>query len=474
MIFDIPKNEPSIIKVLGVGGGGSNAVSFMYKDGIVGVEFGISNTDAQALEVSPVPTKIHLGPTLTEGRGAGSKPQVGKQACLESTDAINEFLGDETKMLFITAGMGGGTGTGAAPVIAQAAREKDILTIGIVTVPFQFEGRRRKELGIAGLEELKKHVDTIVVVSNDKLREMHGDLKISEAFGKADNILATAAKAIAEIITVPGYINVDFEDVNFVMRDSGVAILGNGVADGEGRAMAAIDAALHSPLLEDNNIRGAQCVLVNITSGSKEATMDEISAINDFVQEEAGEGTDLIWGNCYDESLGDALRVTVIATGFQKKAEQQRLTINQEKPKVVNLDERDESNALYALGSDAEPMSIELEAPASRKYSRKEILNMKHTNREPQHNDYDPFEEERNRLKMERMKRMNARRAKAAKPNNIQKDLKSIEDEPAYKRKKVHLDDLKDDETEFSRHTINEQNEFDAYSNNSFLHDNVD
>ncbi|MBL7794575.1 MAG: cell division protein FtsZ, partial [Saprospiraceae bacterium] len=286
MLFDLPKGESPIIKLIGVGGGGSNAVTHMFKQGIVGVDFAICNTDSQAMEMSPVPTKIQLGPFLTEGRGAGSKPNIGKLACEESIEDVRKYLENNCRMLFITAGMGGGTGTGAAPIIAKTAREMDILTVGIITLPFTFEGRRRTEQGTDGLSELRKHVDTLIVISNDKLRQIYGNLSISEAFAEADNILTTAAKGIAEIITVPGYVNVDFEDVNTVMRDSGVAIMGTATAAGEDRAKRAVDEALHSPLLEDNHIKGAQHILLNISSGTKEVTMDEIFEITEFVQEE--------------------------------------------------------------------------------------------------------------------------------------------------------------------------------------------
>ncbi|MCB0553335.1 MAG: cell division protein FtsZ, partial [Phaeodactylibacter sp.] len=283
MVFDLPRDESPIIKVLGVGGGGSNAVTHMFKQGIVGVDFAICNTDAQAMEWSPVPTKIQLGPNLTEGRGAGSKPNIGKMACEESIEELRGFLENNCKMLFVTAGMGGGTGTGAAPIIAKTAKEMDILTVGIVTMPFLFEGRRRMMQGSEGLAELKKNVDTLIIISNDKLRVIHGNLSISDAFAEADDILTTAARGIAEIITVPGYVNVDFEDVNTVMRDSGVAIMGTASAAGEDRAKRAVDEALNSPLLEDNNIQGAQHILLNITSGTKEVTMDEIFEITEFV-----------------------------------------------------------------------------------------------------------------------------------------------------------------------------------------------
>lgn len=317
MQFNIPEDKHPIIKVIGVGGGGSNAVNYMYRQGIVGVDFAICNTDNQAIHLSPVPTKLQLGPSLTEGRGAGSKPLVGREACLESIDDIKQMISSHTKMLFITAGMGGGTGTGAAPVIAKAAREMDILTVGIVTTPFTFEGRRRAKQAEEGIAEFKKNVDTLIIVSNDKLKKMYGNLGLAEAFAKADDILTIAAKGIAEIITIPGYVNVDFEDVNTVMRDSGVAVMGTSTMSGEDRAIRAAEAALQSPLLEDNDIRGAQHILLNITSGTQEVTMDEVSQITEYVQDAAGQGTDLIWGNCFDETLGEKLTVTIIATGFE-------------------------------------------------------------------------------------------------------------------------------------------------------------
>lgn len=325
-----------MIKVVGVGGGGSNAVNHMFREGITGVDFIICNTDNQALAMSPVPTKVQLGPSLTEGRGAGSLPNIGKEACIESSEEIARLLGYGTKMLFITAGMGGGTGTGAAPIIAKTAREMGILTVGIVTLPFSFEGKRRLNQAAEGLEQLKQNVDTLIVIANERLREIYGDLPLRGAFAHADNILTTAAKAIAEIITVAGHINVDFADVNTVMRDSGVAIMGVGVAEGESRAKIAIDQALNSPLLEDNNIEGAQHILINISSGTSEVTMDEIMEITSYVQAEAGEGTDVIWGNCYNEELGTKLSVTIIATGFQRRGAGKRIDDGKI---VVNLDQ---------------------------------------------------------------------------------------------------------------------------------------
>jgi cell division protein FtsZ len=337
MKFEMLKDKSSIIKVIGVGGGGGNAVNHMYNQGIVGVDFIICNTDAQALELSPIPNKVQLGASLTEGRGAGSMPEVGKNSAIESIDDVKELLGNTTKMIFITAGMGGGTGTGASPIIAQAARELGILTVGIVTTPFTFEGKRRKQQADDGLEAFKKHVDTLLVISNDKLREMYGNLTLSNAFAEADNILTTAAKGIAEIITVPGYINVDFEDVKTVMQSSGVAIMGSASAEGEGRAYKAVQSALASPLLNDNDIEGARYILLNITSGEKEVLMDEVSEITDYIQNQAGLTADIIWGNCYDETLGDKISVTLIATGFQTKEERFSKAVPGSEKKVIPL-----------------------------------------------------------------------------------------------------------------------------------------
>lgn len=316
MKFDLPKDQASIIKVFGVGGGGSNAVNHMYSQGIKGVDFVICNTDAQALEQSSIPNKIQLGTTLTEGLGAGANPEVGKNAAIEDVEAIKAILQNNTKMVFITAGMGGGTGTGAAPVIAEAARELDILTVGIVTVPFSFEGRRRKQQADDGIEALRQSVDTLLIINNDKLRMMYGNLKMGEAFAKADDILTIAAKGISEIITVTGYVNTDFKDVQTVMKNGGTAIMGSATAEGENRAIEAVEKALSSPLLNDNEIKGANYVLLNITSGTDEITMDEIGEITDYIQEEAGSTADVIWGNCTDESLEGKIAVTIIATGF--------------------------------------------------------------------------------------------------------------------------------------------------------------
>jgi cell division protein FtsZ len=316
MEFDLPKNISSIIKVIGVGGGGSNAVNHMYNLGIKGVDFIVCNTDKQALDISAVPYKIQLGASLTEGNGAGAIPEIGKNAAIENIDEIRSVLGENTKMVFVTAGMGGGTGTGAAPVIAGIARELGILTVGIVTVPFGFEGRKRRQQAELGLEEMRQAVDTLLVINNEKLREMTGNLTINNAFSKADDVLTVAAKGIAELISVTGSVNVDFNDVYTVMKDSGVAIMGSAAVEGEDRAIRCVTEALDSPLLNDNNIAGAKFVLLNITYGDKEVLMDEITEITDFIQDEAGSSADVIWGHGYDPTLGEKLSVTLIATGF--------------------------------------------------------------------------------------------------------------------------------------------------------------
>jgi cell division protein FtsZ len=315
----MPRESKSIIKVIGVGGGGSNAVNHMYQQGIRGVEFVVCNTDSQALQTSPIPNKIQLGKTLTFGRGAGNEPEKGRDSALESIEDIRRFLSDNTKMVFLTAGMGGGTGTGAAPVIAEVATELGILTVGIVTLPFSFEGQKRWNQAVEGISLLKDYVDALLVIHNDRLRDIYGDQKLSVAFGHADNVLAMAAKGIAEIITVHGYVNVDFADVRTVMERSGVAIMGSGIAEGENRAYEAISKALISPLLNNNNLKGARNILLNITSGKQEVLMDEITEIMDFIQHCTKIQSDIIWGNTVDESLGNSLSVTIVATGLESE-----------------------------------------------------------------------------------------------------------------------------------------------------------
>ncbi|MDB5140202.1 MAG: Cell division protein FtsZ [Mucilaginibacter sp.] len=534
MQFEMLKEKSSIIKVIGVGGGGGNAVNHMYRQGITGVDFIICNTDAQALELSPIPNKVQLGASLTEGMGAGSIPEVGKNSAIENIDDIKQMLGTNTKMLFITAGMGGGTGTGASPIIAKAARELDILTVGIITTPFAFEGKRRKMQADAGMEELKKYVDSFLVISNDRLRQIFGNLTLGSAFAQADNILTTAAKGIAEIITLPGYINVDFKDVRTVMKDSGVSIMGSSSADGENRALKAVEGALSSPLLKDNEIEGARYILLNISSGDKEVTMDEVSVITDYIQEEAGLAADLIWGNCIDENLGDKLSVTIIATGFQTKDERE---MDKSKQKIVSMLIPDnaplvkpvnefinpvKANAtaepymkqkeepkqtglfdLFGAGTESssvikhnlldEPMVNEAETSDMPEITFKvvePVVSFEMPKAEPQNfapaepvkepevipgaDDHKTDEsiEEQLRKSRERIMRLKDLSMKLRNGG-----LQELENVPAYKRKEISLQQTPaSDESQISRFSLLPDNEgnTEIRSNNSFLHDNVD
>ena len=348
---------PNYIKVIGVGGGGGNAVSHMMEEGITGVDFILCNTDYQALMKSGVKTKVHLG---QRDLGAGNDPNKGREAAEMSKDEITALLDDTTKMLFVTAGMGGGTGTGGAPVIAKIAKDKGILTVGIVTLPMEREGRRRKMQALAGIEELKKCVDALILISTDKLRDQYGNLKLSEAFHKADDVLTTAAKGIAEIITVPGLVNVDFEDVKTVMENSGKAIMGSGIAEGEGRAEKAIKAAIHSPLLNDSNIEGAKNILLYITSGTDEVTMDEVDEILEIAQTACGNNSDVIWGNGTDENLGESLCVTLIATGFNQEQNTVHYPANQKEPGKKDNGISNSGKVVHDLGGNviSNPVSI--------------------------------------------------------------------------------------------------------------------
>lgn len=521
--FERFEKRDSIIKVVGVGGGGSNAVNHMFKQGIQGVEFMICNTDAQALDISPVPIKIQLGSSLTDGRGAGSVPEVGKNAAIENIDEIRQLLSDKTKMLFITAGMGGGTGTGAAPVIAAIAKELGILTVAIVSIPFAFEGRKRKLQAESGLDELRRNVDTLLVISNDKLRELHGNLKLSEAFAKADNILTDAAKGIAEIITVTGYVNVDFEDVKTVMKDSGVAIMGTGKASGENRALKAVEMALTSPLLNDSNIKGARNILLYMASGSEEIEMDEVSEITDYIQEEAGLTAEIIWGNGYDEKMGDEISVTVIATGFETNSPVERsLTgTHREVEKKVHVLEHEEKKEeapvfkveeIIAMEEDLYPDMIlkvkenseitaqQNDAPFEFTMTNTEITETKTVEIEVKKeiiihsldDDSERFESRPNQETIDKnssntqlkdtdvfVRNANQRISKLRElstypPASHPKTLAEIEATPAYIRRGVNLADTPaSSENNASRYTLdNETGEM--RTNNSFLHDNVD
>ena len=355
--FDMPKNQSNVIKVIGVGGGGSNAINHMFSQGINGVDFVICNTDSQALDSSPVPNKIQLGVTLTEGLGAGANPEIGEQSAVESMEDIKAMLTTNTKMLFITAGMGGGTGTGAAPIIAKMAKDLNILTVGIVTIPFEFEGKMRNQQANIGVERLRDNVDSLIVINNNKLRDVYGNLGFKAGFSKADEVLATAARGIAEVITHHYTQNIDLRDAKTVLSNSGTAIMGSASASGTNRASEAISKALDSPLLNDNKIKGATNVLLLIVSGLEEITIDEIGEISDFIQSEAGHGANIIMGVGDDESLEDSIAITVIATGFN--VEQQNDIVNTESKKVIHILE-DEQRAEQVLVSDKNEANIGL------------------------------------------------------------------------------------------------------------------
>jgi len=523
--FDIPKEKSSIIKVIGIGGGGSNAVNYMYSQGITGVNYVICNTDIQALEASPVPNKIQLGKS---GLGAGSKPEVGRLATEEALDLIDEILQSNTEMIFITAGMGGGTGTGGAPVLARAAKDMGILTVAIVTMPFKFEGKKRRLQAEEGIKELGKEVDALLVVSNDKLREIHGNLKMSEAFSRADDILTTAAKGIAEIITVPGEVNVDFNDVSTVMKDSGVALMGTGIASGPDRSREAIQDAMNSPLLNDNNILGAKYILLNIVSGTDEITMDEVGEITDFVTEAIEvEAEKVILGVSQDHSLGDQISITLIATGFESNKEREKRRKEDDKVVYVlpgegetateNLSEKEEQISFDFMGSTTEEIAeVTPDLPTMESNDEAVIfeLNMDdqsveevasedqsmhlsivpesslsptddHSNAEPvsqvfrlnadeQEQQHDGIEETDEYLKKnsERIERLKSFSVKFGKSES---DVEKMEKQPAYLRRNVDLEDSPaSDESEVSRFSLKEGEDGIEFGRNTFLHDNVD
>ncbi len=435
---ELPKDKSSIIKVIGVGGGGGNAVNHMYSEGIQGVDFFICNTDAQALEKSPIMNKVQIGSSLTEGRGAGSNPEIGRKAAEESIHDIIESLGSNTQMVFITAGMGGGTGTGAAPVIAKAAKDKGILTVGIVTTPFMFEGNKRCTAAFHGIEEIRDSVDSLLVVSNDRIKEIYGNLPISKAFGYADNILTTAAKGIAEIITIAGSINVDFEDVKTAMTGSGVSIMGMGTSEGDDRAMRAVSQALNSPLLDDNKIQGASDLLVNISYGDEEATMDEYATINEYLQTETGSDANLKCGLCYDENLGRSLSVTVIATGFNRVE-------NRYNAIATN------SDVEYNLGG----VNVNENLTTEELDAQKQITIFDSIANSDSQKDSNPIHSNK----------------------SGQEGIEKMENIPAYKRRNVTLNEVNhSSEMEISRTSLIEEPESkpELKTNNSFLHDNVD
>ena len=498
--FDLPSHHKSIIKVIGVGGGGSNAVNHMFNQGIKDVEFVVCNTDLQALESSPVPKRLQIGINLTEGLGAGANPEVGRNAALESKEDIRELLGDNTRMVFVTAGMGGGTGTGAAPIIAQVANELDILTVGIVTAPFSFEGKKKMDSAEEGIQEMKEYCDTVLVILNDKLREVHGNLPIREAFGQADNVLTTAAKGIAEIITVPGYVNVDFEDVRTVMKRSGAAVMGSASISGEDRALRAAELAISSPLLNNKNILGAKKILLSIISGEEaELQMDELAQITDFMQDSAGDGADVIFGHGIDEELGENIRVTVIATGFEagessgsESEEDGRKVYDLESTKQISLfaekraksqetkiegDTEEKGYSFESPEEEADPQEIEKEEQILFEIGDEyEVVNKADMEDDEELEELSGMAAPMTR-KSELKEQAEERREKLKElkhPADI--DAESFKEKlevPAYQRKNVRLQDVPhSSEKNLSKFNLTDDNKI--LGNNKFLHDNVD
>nr|WP_319999190.1 cell division protein FtsZ [uncultured Draconibacterium sp.] len=456
--FVMEKTPGAAIKVIGVGGGGGNAVNHMFKHGIRDVDFVICNTDAQAMEASAIRSRVQLGASLTEGRGAGNKPEVGRQAAIENIEDVKKTLSENTKMVFVTAGMGGGTGTGAAPVIAQCCKEQGYLTVAIVTIPFRNEGKRRIKQAYEGIKELATYVDSLLVINNERIREMFGDFGISEAFSKADNVLSTAAKGIAEIITVPGYINVDFADVETVMRKSGMAVMGTGVSDEEDRAEDAVRKALNSPLLNDNEIRGARNILVNINSGNKEVTMDEVGRITDYVQNMAGFDADLIWGNGTDESLGEKLSVTVIATGFPTSI-------------ISELSEQSQRKVVsHTLEKETVSVTKDEHLSEQKNEDKRSQSTFEFNVENNSKNDDDEFESlypitSRERDSTEKEIDVNDY------ANLSDDDVDELENVPAFKRRNIRINDPKY-KRDRSGYSVDRDNRIS--DRNSYLHDNVD
>jgi cell division protein FtsZ len=454
------QNQGAEIKVIGVGGGGGNAVNYMHKQGIRDVDFVICNTDAQAMESSQVQTRVQLGASLTEGRGAGNKPEVGKEAAIENIEDVKKALAENTKMVFITAGMGGGTGTGAAPVIAKACKEEGYLTVGIVTIPFRNEGRRRIKQAAEGIAELEEYVDSLLVINNERIRDMYGDFGISEAFSKADNVLATAARGIAEIITVPGYINVDFADVETVMRKSGLAIMGTGIASGENRAEVAIENALNSPLLNNNDIRGARNILLNITSGDIEVTMAEVGLITDYVQNKAGFDADLIWGNGKEESLGENLSVTIIATGFSTSS-------------IPELNKEVQQKKISVELSENKPVKKEAFSGAGNQVKNKTAVNQKFIEfniTEENKKEEDDFEALYPETSKERHKLENKPVEEDCTAMS-EEDVDNLESIPAYLRRKLRMNDPRFKKQK-SNFTVSSDNKIS--DKNNYIYKNVD
>lgn len=489
MNFDLPVERSSIIKVLGVGGGGNNAVNHMFERGIRDVNFVICNTDHQALAKSPVPLKVQIGESLTEGMGAGSQPDKGKKAALENIDDVMDALGGNTRMVFLTTGMGGGTGTGAIPVIAKACKEAGLLTIAVVTIPFKSEGKVRIRYAIDGITELKDHVDSLLVINNEKLREIYGNQGVSSAFAKADDVLTTAVKGIAEIITVTGYINVDFADVETVMKDSGVAIMGMGTAAGENRAIQAIENALASPLLNSNDITGAKSILINISSGigEHELTMDELGEITDYMYEAASEDALIIRGLSQDETLGENISVTVIATGFEANSIFQPYKAKTKKqvevlgntglvpPKIIP-ERTEETFKVHDKGKHNSIIAdFEEESQGE--------LNFIHSGEEHQvmrdrKNDNEDDDREKPEATLRKVKHMQNILKKEGLSNKTMKDnIDTFEDVPAYIRRNMALGNPETaSESKLSKFTLTSDDEEGPVlrENNAYLNDNVD
>lgn len=465
--FQMPKNQNSIIKVIGVGGGGGNAVNNMFEKGIKGVDFVICNTDVQALDMSPIPNKVRLGANQTEGLGAGANPELGRLAALESLEEIREILRQNTKMVFITAGMGGGTGTGAAPVIASLAKEMGILTVAIVTSPFRFEGKKRVLQAQEGIRNLEKCVDTILSINNNNLTEIFGqNVTMKKAFEDADTVLCDAAKGIAEIITMEGYINVDFADVQTIMKDGGTALMGTATFSGDDRAIRAAEEAISSPLLDNVSIHGSRGILVNITASSDTLRLDETTTIVEYIQEAAGDNADIIFGTVYDEDLGDKLSVTVIATGFHKEddkivsnSQPERRTLS---PEITRED--------FTISATPNPLedtfTPNLFDDQPRKQPEPELR------RETPRREEQPVDSRERDLE-ERIRKLRSKEYDYHNPDN----LEDLENTPAYLRKKVDLDKQEEEKSpRLSRLSLDEVDEerLTLNDNNSFLHDNVD
>ncbi len=456
MEFQLPANNSSIIKVIGIGGGGGNAVNNMYKKGISGVDFVICNTDKQSLDMSPVPLKIRLGAAQTEGLGAGANPEVGRLAAQESLDEIRNILKDNARMVFITAGMGGGTGTGASPVIAALAKEMGILTVGIVTMPFTFEGKKRRMQAEEGIRLLEQSVDTMLVISNDNLTHIFGaNVTMKRAFEEADSVLCDAAKGIAEIITLEGYINVDFADVQTIMKDGGTALMGTAAYSGDDRALQAVQEAISSPLLDNVSIHGSRGILVNITASESSLRLDETTTIIQYIQQAAGDDADIIFGTVYDEAMGDKISVTVIATGFDKT-----------KRTFAEAETAEEDSRTLTISLETEQYGI-----SDIRFTEKEIIEPEREPKKQKENSV-PLSSRDQSLE-DRIRKLKNEEYNYHNPDK----LKQLEDEPAWKRNQVEIaEELEKKPEKLSRVSLDEipGNRFELNDNNSFLHDNVD